>query len=90
MGFIMGAWFLTSAGAAIIAGKVAALTAVPADITDAHASLAIYSHVFMQIGIATAVIAVLMLLTAPRLNRMTVETEGEEQLAKLKASRTSS
>lgn len=76
MGFIMGAWFLTSAGAAIIAGKVAALTAVPSDITDAHASLAIYSHVFMQIGIATAVIAVLMLLTAPRLNRMTLDNVG--------------
>ncbi|MDU8421727.1 oligopeptide:H+ symporter, partial [Pseudomonas syringae] len=45
MGFIMGAWFLTTAAAAIIAGYVANLTAVPADIDDAHASLAIYSHV---------------------------------------------
>ncbi|SPW34777.1 Dipeptide and tripeptide permease A [Edwardsiella tarda] len=71
MGFIMGSWFLTTAAAALIAGKVAALTAVPGDVADPHASLAIYSHVFMQIGIATAVIAVLMMLTAPKLNRMT-------------------
>lgn len=73
MGFIMGSWFLTTAAAALIAGKVAALTAVPSDaITDAHASLAIYSHVFMQIGIVTAIIAVLMMLTAPKLYRMTL------------------
>lgn len=82
MGFIMGAWFLTTAAAAIIAGKVAALTAVPSDISDAHASLAVYSHVFMQIGIATAVIAVLMLLTAPKLNRM---TQGNDQAEPAKA-----
>jgi len=77
MGFIMGSWFLTTAAAALIAGKVAALTAVPSDVPDAHASLAIYSHVFMQIGIVTAVIAVLMMLTAPKLNRMTQSSDEE-------------
>ncbi|MFB2865221.1 dipeptide/tripeptide permease DtpA [Aeromonas sp. MdU4] len=77
MGFIMGAWFLTTAAAALIAGKVAALTAVPSDVPDAHASLAIYSHVFMQIGIATAVIAVVMILTAPKLNAMTQSSDEE-------------
>lgn len=85
MGFIMGAWFLTTAAAAIIAGKVAALTAVPSDISDAHASLAVYSHVFMQIGIATAVIAVLMLLAAPKLNRMTQDDEPADQAKLTKA-----
>ncbi|MBW7984381.1 dipeptide/tripeptide permease DtpA [Enterobacillus tribolii] len=85
MGFIMGAWFLTTAAAAIIAGKVAALTAVPSDISDAHASLAVYSHVFMQIGIATAVIAVLMLLAAPKLNRMTQDDEPADQAKLAKA-----
>ncbi|WON78727.1 dipeptide/tripeptide permease DtpA [Serratia sp. UGAL515B_01] len=79
MGFIMGSWFLTTAAAALIAGKVAGLTAVPNDIKDAHASLAIYSHVFLQIGIATAVIAVLMLLTAPKLYRMTLDTIEDTQ-----------
>ncbi|QKJ87071.1 Dipeptide and tripeptide permease A [Paramixta manurensis] len=71
MGFIMGSWFLTTAGAAIIAGKIANLMAVPEDVTDPLQSLHVYGDVFLQIGIATGVIAVLMLLTAPRLNRMT-------------------
>ena len=71
MGFIMGSWFLTTAGAAMIAGKVANLMAVPSGITDPLQSLHVYGDVFLQIGIATGVIAVLMLLTAPKLNRMT-------------------
>nr|WP_276515070.1 dipeptide/tripeptide permease DtpA [Nissabacter archeti] len=83
MGFIMGSWFLTTAAAAIIAGKVANLTAVPQDITDAHASLAIYSHVFLQIGIATGVIAVLMILAAPKLHRMTQDTAEERKKVEL-------
>lgn len=88
MGFIMGAWFLTTAAAAIIAGYVANLTAVPAaDITDSHASLAIYSHVFMQIGIATGVIALLMLLTASKLHRMTLDREDDNKEHELAAAR---
>lgn len=75
MGFIMGSWFLTSAGAALIAGKVANLMAVPDDVTDPLVSLGVYGHVFLQIGITTGVIAVLMLFTAPLLNRMTQENE---------------
>ncbi|ERK10247.1 MAG: dipeptide/tripeptide permease DtpA [Pantoea sp.] len=82
MGFIMGSWFLTTAGAAMIAGKVANLMAVPSDVTDPHTSLAVYSHVFQQIGIATGVIAILMLITAPLLNRMTQDdTQTELQRA---------
>ncbi|WP_416412602.1 dipeptide/tripeptide permease DtpA [Pantoea sp. App145] len=78
MGFIMGSWFLTTAGAAMIAGKVANLMAVPNDVTDPHMSLAVYSHVFQQIGIATGVIAILMLITAPLLNRMTQDDAQTE------------
>lgn len=73
MGFIMGSWFLTTAGAAIIAGKVANLMAVPENVTDPLVSLELYGRVFMQIGIVTAVIAAIMLLTAPLLNRMTLD-----------------
>ena len=71
MGFIMGSWFLTTAGANIIGGYVAGRMAVPENVTDPLMSLDIYGHVFLQIGVATAVIALLMLLTAPKLNRMT-------------------
>jgi POT family proton-dependent oligopeptide transporter len=75
MGFIMGSWFLTTAGAAIIAGKIASLMAVPENVTDPLLSLNVYGSVFLQIGIATAVIAALMLLTAPKLNRMTQDDD---------------
>ncbi|PIJ51676.1 dipeptide/tripeptide permease A [Erwinia sp. OLTSP20] len=70
MGFIMGSWFLTTAGAALVAGKVANLMAVPTNVTDPFESLHIYGHVFLQIGISTGIIALLMLLTAPLLHRM--------------------
>lgn len=76
MGFIMGSWFLTTAGAAIIAGKIANLMAVPENVTDPLVSLNVYGHVFLQIGIVTAVIAALMLLTAPKLNRMTLDDDS--------------
>lgn len=76
MGFIMGSWFLTTAGAAIIAGKVANLMAVPEDVTDPLQSLEVYGHVFLQIGIVTAVIAALMFIIAPKLNRMTQDEEA--------------
>jgi proton-dependent oligopeptide transporter, POT family len=49
--------------------------AVPENVTDPLVSLEVYGRVFMQIGIATAVIAVLMLLTAPKLNRMTQDDD---------------
>ena len=84
MGFIMGSWFLTTAGAAMIAGKVANLMAVPNDVTDPHASLAVYSHVFQQIGIATGAIAILMLITAPLLNRMT-QSDAQTELKSVNA-----
>lgn len=71
MGFIMGSWFLTTAGAAVIAGKVAQRMAVPDNVTDPLESLQVYSDVFLQIGQYTLVIAVVMLLVSPILQRMT-------------------
>ncbi|MBP6124119.1 MULTISPECIES: dipeptide/tripeptide permease DtpA [Providencia] len=74
MGFIMGAWFLTNSAAAFIAGSVASMAAVPeGEITSKVESLAVYSDVFMKIGIVTGIIAIIMILTAPVLNRMTIE-----------------
>ena len=82
MGFIMGSWFLTTAGANIIGGYVASMMAVPENVTDPLMSLEVYGRVFLQIGVATAVIAVLMLLTAPKLNRMTQDDEPREKASK--------
>lgn len=73
MGFIMGSWFLTTAGAAIIGGKIAGLMAVSKNETDPLVSLEIYSRVFMQIGIATFIIAIVVILIAPKLNSMVQE-----------------
>jgi len=81
MGFIMGSWFLTTAGAAMVAGKVANLMAVPENITDPLLSLHVYGDVFLKIGIVTGVIAVLMMFTAPLLNRMTQEGTPAPQKA---------
>ncbi len=75
MGFIMGSWFLTTAGAALIAGRVANLMAVPENVTDPLMSLDVYGKVFLQIGVATGIIALLMLLTASKLNRMTQDDD---------------
>ncbi|MBS0876086.1 MULTISPECIES: dipeptide/tripeptide permease DtpA [unclassified Tatumella] len=71
MGFIMGSWFLTTACAAVIAGKVAGLMAVPGDVTNPVESLVVYSHVFKQIGVTTLIIAAVMLVSAPLLHKMT-------------------
>lgn len=81
MGFIMGSWFLTTAGAAMVAGKVANLMAVPENITDPLLSLHVYGDVFLKIGIVTGVIAVLMMFTAPLLNRMTQDGTPAAQKA---------
>ncbi len=75
MGFIMGSWFLTTAGANIIGGYVANMMAVPENVTDPLMSLDVYSRVFLNIGATTGVIALLMLLTAPKLNRMTQDED---------------
>ncbi|OAJ33576.1 oligopeptide:H+ symporter [Piscirickettsia salmonis] len=69
MGLVMGIWFLTSATAAVIGGWVSTLTAAPKGVTDPLQTLPLYSHVFMQIGVVTLVIAIVTLLAAPLLTR---------------------
>ncbi|WP_234418438.1 hypothetical protein [Dongshaea marina] len=72
----MGLWFLTAAIAGVLAGYVAALTAAPAGISAPNQTLPIYSHVFLEIGISTAIVALIMLATAPALTRV---IQGESQ-----------
>ncbi len=78
MGFIMGSWFLTTSGANLIGGYVAGMMAVQDNVTDQLMSLEVYGRVFLQIGVATAVIAVLMLFTAPKLHRMTQDDASDK------------
>lgn len=69
-GFAMGSWLLTTAGANVIAGYVANLTTVPNKVLSPAESLSIYSHVFLQIGCSTLVIAIVMFIFASSLNKM--------------------
>lgn len=70
-GFIMGAWFLTTSAASLLAGYVAGLTAVDAgQSATALVTLPIYSHFFEVMGVISAVVALIMFLTTPKLNRL--------------------
>lgn len=70
MGFTMGAWFLTQAASFIIGGYVASLTAVKGNVTNPLETLPLYTEVFQNIGLFTLVVAIIMAVTAPMLNRM--------------------
>lgn len=69
MGFVMGVWFLTSSVAGFTGAAVASLTALPKGMLPGVDSLSVYTHVFLQIGIATFVAAVAMAVLAPWLMR---------------------
>ncbi|MCD1126542.1 oligopeptide:H+ symporter [Jinshanibacter sp. LJY008] len=62
--------FFTFAAAALTAGKVATQTIAPLYANSPYISLALYSEWFMKIGIVTAVIAVLMVISAPLIHRV--------------------
>jgi POT family proton-dependent oligopeptide transporter len=68
-GFIMGMWFLTSSIAGFTGAYLASLTK-PQNVEVGASSLSVYGHVFLEIGLATLVISLLMFLIAPRLQRI--------------------
>lgn len=69
-GFVMGVWLLTSMVAGPISAWVGSLTAPPdIDIITAKQSLDIYAHVFLEIGIFTGIVTLLMWGIRPILNR---------------------
>ena len=70
IGFLMGAWFLTTSISAVLGGWVATLTAIPDNVTNPVETLPIYTHVFMQIGIATVIVTVIIALLVPKLNHL--------------------
>ncbi len=82
VGFLMGAWFLTTSIASILGGRVASLTAVPKDVTDPVMTLTVYTDVFTQIGLAALGVTVLMALIVPLLNRLINQTEDGNALSK--------
>ena len=76
IGFLMGAWFLTSAISAVTGSWVATFTAVPKDVTDPLLTLPISADVFTKIGICTAALTVVMFITVPMLNRLINKTDA--------------
>jgi POT family proton-dependent oligopeptide transporter len=71
MGFSMGLWFLSISIANIIAGKVASIASVPKNIShDPVASLPIYNHLFLEMGIITVAIALLMFALVPVVKKL--------------------
>ena len=77
IGFLMGAWFLTTSIAAILGGWVATLTTVSKDVVDPLQTLPVYSEVFTQIGLVTLGVTIIMALTVPMLNRLINKTDEE-------------
>lgn len=77
-GFVMGMFFITPAIAAFIGAYVASFTALPENISTKMASLDIYTGVFLNIGLVTLGISVVMWLAAPYLTRL-MGHEQEEQ-----------
>ena len=78
MGFTMGLWFLCASIASIIAGKVASIASIPANIsTDPYLSLPIYNHLFMKIGLTTIAISFAMFTLVPLLKKL---TENDRQI----------
>lgn len=69
VGFIMGMWFLTSSIAGFTGAYVASLSSTTAEVGNGLNSLHIYTKVFLQIGLVTLAISVVMWFVAPYLNR---------------------
>ena len=69
VGFMMGAWFLASSYANIVAGIIAKMTVVPEG-TPPVEELAVYSSVFTKLGFAAVLLGVVLLLASPMLKKL--------------------
>lgn len=80
-GFVMGIWFLTTMLAGPLGAIVGALTAPPTGVHyTALESIHIYGHVFMEMGAFTAIVAIIMWITRPWLNKV-ISGEKEDKLS---------
>ena len=69
---MMGIWFFASAIGEFLAGKIGSMMSVPKEIlakNDPVLSLPYYADVILKIGIASAVIGILLMFTVPFLKR---------------------
>ena len=69
---MMGIWFFASAIGEFLAGKIGSMMSVPEEVLakkDPALSLPYYADVILKIGIASAVIGILLMFTVPFLKR---------------------
>lgn len=84
MGFTMGLWFLAVSIASVIAGKVASFASIPKNIShDPAQSLPIYNHLFLEIGIATVTISLVMFALVPLLRKLVRSHESFAEQGKI-------
>ena len=69
-GFVMGIWFLTSSVAGFTGAWVASYTALPTSVQPGVESLMLYTDVFGKIGGVTLLVALILWLISPYLNRL--------------------
>lgn len=70
VGFMMGAWFMATAVAMALGGFVASLASISKDaIGQANISLPIYSNLFLNIGLVSLGISVVMFIFVPKLKQ---------------------
>ncbi len=74
-GIMMGSWFLIAISfAAVISGKVAALTSIPSTITDPKIILNIYGAVYFRMGVIGVFIALIVFMLSKYINRIIPST----------------
>ena len=73
MGFMMGAWFMSTAVAMALGGVVASFASVPHDLQDPIQSLPIYSQLFVKLGISAFIISIIMFIFVPKLKKYIVD-----------------
>jgi proton-dependent oligopeptide transporter, POT family len=71
-GMLMGGWFLSISAATAIAGNIAGFASVPKTVTAKHAVEGIYTHAFLGYGLVSIAIALVLLVFAGKLERMTL------------------
>jgi len=72
--FMMGLWFVFQATGMVLGGYIASLASIPATITDPFQTIHIYTILFFKLGLATLIIALLMLFLTPFLKKIIVKS----------------
>ena len=62
--FAMGVWYISQSLSNVISGRLASFVAIPNDMTNAMAKLAIYEGYYWKMGLVTCVVGAVMLIVA--------------------------